>query len=106
MGETKRAPGRPPTLDSKLASEIAALLIAGHSTTDVAQIVGVDRRSIARWRARAWSDREADRDCVELERMLVRGLLARAEIGQPRVVLQPLDDLLRDLDLDDEFDLP
>jgi hypothetical protein len=104
--ETKSRPGRPPKLDSKLAGQIAALLIAGHTTTEVAQIVGVDRRSIARWRARAWSDRETDRDCVELEQMITRGKFAAAEIGQPRhmskltpaLALQPLHQLLREFD--------
>jgi Homeodomain-like domain len=102
--ETKSRPGRPPKLDSKLAGQIAALLIAGHTTTEVAQIVGVDRRSIARWRARAWSDRETDRDCVELEQMITRGKFAAAEIGQPRhmskltpaLALQPLHQSARE----------
>ena len=70
--------GRPP----KLATEIAALLIAGSTTTEVAQMVGVSRRSIVGWRARAWSRDARDQHCVALERMVMRGKLAAAEIDQ------------------------
>jgi hypothetical protein len=98
--EQKVALGRPAKLDDKLATEIAALLLAGHSTSEVAQMVGVSRRSIAGWRARAWSRDPRDRACVQLEQMIVRGRfaqLADAEGAQPDV--EPsLDELLADLD--------
>jgi transposase-like protein len=101
MAEQKSARGRPSKLDGKLATEIAALLLAGHSTSDVAQTVGVSRRSIASWRRRAWSRDERDAACVQLEQMLWRGRAAALVAQQPRIPstrLEPLDELLRDLD--------
>jgi hypothetical protein len=93
--------GRPPKLDAALACEIASRLIVGETTADVAQTLGISRRSIAGWRRRAWSRDERDAACVRLEQMLWRGRVAAAEAAQPRVDagtrLQPLDELLRDL---------
>ena len=105
--------GRPPTLDPKLATEIAALLIAGHTTSEVAQLVGVSRRSIARRRARAWSDREGEQACVVLEQMIWRGRVAAAEdalnadqFDSVTSALQPFDDFLHDVARDLSRDLP
>jgi hypothetical protein len=99
--EQKPVPGRPPKLDDALACEIASRLIAGHTTVDVAQTLGVSRRSIAGWRARAWSARPEDRVCVELERMIWRGRVAAAEGAQLRVdaaaTLPSLDELYANL---------
>jgi hypothetical protein len=97
--EQKVARGRPPKLDHALACEIAARLIAGETISDVARECGVSRRSIAGWRARAWSRDERDAACVQLEQMLWRGRVAAAEAGQRRVDmnprLEPLDELFR-----------
>jgi hypothetical protein len=105
MSEQKVARwGRPPKLDDALAIEIAALLLVGHSTTDVAQMLGVSRRSIVNWRARAWSRDERDRVCVKLERMISAGRAAAASEAYQRPAvnttssLQPLDELVRDLE--------
>jgi hypothetical protein len=99
--EKKPAPGRPPKLDDQLAVEIASRLIVGETTSDVARTLHISRRSIAGWRARAWSARPEDRVCVELEQMIWRGRVAAAEVAQPRVGAyskpQPLDELYRDL---------
>jgi hypothetical protein len=81
--------GRPPKLDGKLAAEIAGLLIAGSSTTDSAQTLGLTRRSIPGWRSRAWSRDLRDVDCVALEQMIQRGRLAAADVGQREVGAHP-----------------
>ncbi|HEY2200356.1 MAG TPA: hypothetical protein VGH56_00600 [Solirubrobacteraceae bacterium] len=51
-----------------------------------------------------WSARAADQVCVALEQMIVRGKIAAAEAGQRPVALQPLAELLADLNGD--FDRP
>jgi hypothetical protein len=63
--------------------------------------VGVSRRSLTGWQARAWSRDPRDVECVCLVRMVVRGRLAA--VGHERrddqpVALVPIDDVLRDLD--------
>lgn len=98
-----RGRGRPPKLDRVLAIEIAALLLVGRSTSDVAQMTGVSRRAISGWRRRAWSRAEGDAACVLLEQTLSRGRAAiAAGIGArddvPGTSSRSLDDLLADLD--------
>jgi Homeodomain-like domain len=77
----KVAWGRPPKLNHARAIEIAALLLAGHSTSDVARMTGVSRRAISGWRRRAWSRDDRDAHCVTLERTLAAGRAALAEAG-------------------------
>jgi hypothetical protein len=106
VGEKKLPPGRPPKLDGELAIQIAARLLAGLTTSDVAQELGVSRRSIAGWRARAWSRDPRDSACVELERALWRGRAAQAGADQrPAIVpLVPIADVYAELD--DDADWP
>jgi Homeodomain-like domain len=96
----RRGRGRPAKLTDVLAIEIAALLLAGHSTTEVAERLGVSRRSIQHWRRRAWSRDERDAACVLLERVISVGRAAAVVgIRSGPSPLVPLDDLLRDLDV-------
>jgi hypothetical protein len=77
------------------------LIIAGHSITAAAAEVGVDRRTVERWRARAYSTRPEDQACVEFERMIWWGTLAAYECGQriipPGALIPSLFDLLADI---------
>jgi hypothetical protein len=95
--------GRPPKLDGRLAAEIAALLLAGRSTTEVAQTLGISRRSISGWRRRAWSRNPEDEHCVALMEMVVRGLYAARAPMSPG--LRPLEVLLADVAADVEIGL-
>jgi hypothetical protein len=78
----KKVLGRPSKLDGILATEIAARLLVGEPTTSIASTLGISRRSIAGWRARAWSRDERDVYCVQLEQMIMRGQAAYAKLGQ------------------------
>src|SRR5262249_2624864 len=93
-----RPPGRPSKLAHDVAWRLIALIVSGVPIAHAAADVGVDRRSIERWRRRAYSSRPEDQLCVELEQGLQRGLLAAAEVGQRRVTLEPLDVLLANFD--------
>ena len=93
-----RGRGRPPKLTDRLAVEIAALVLAGHSTTEVARMVGVSRSSIQHWRRRAWSRAERDGACVLLERTISAGRAAAVAPVKGPSPLPPIDDVLRDLD--------
>jgi hypothetical protein len=82
-------------------SELLARLVAGYTNSAAAQAVGITPRTLQLWRKRAYSTRPEDQPFVEFERALQRGLLAAAEVGQPRardlVVPATLDELLADL---------
>jgi hypothetical protein len=103
----KKPPGRPPKFTHDVAWRVIALLAAGSTVKDAAADVDVTPRAIQTWRKRAYSRDPADRAFVEFERALQRGLIAAAEIDQrpareismPNIEIQPLDELLRDLDL-------
>jgi hypothetical protein len=111
-GETKpRRPGRPSKLTPDVSSELLALVVAGVPVMHAAAKVGIDRRTVARWRRRAYSSRPEDRPYVMLERAIQRGKLAAAEAGQRVSVpgtlirsssstLRPLADLFADLEHD------
>jgi hypothetical protein len=104
--ETKpRRPGRPSKLTPDVSSELLALIVAGVPIGHAAAEVGIDRRSVARWRARAYSTRPEDRPYVKLEQAIQRGKLAAAEVGQRSHVdepsdLRPLADVFADLERD------
>ena len=101
MDEKKpRRPGRPSKLTSTTAAELVARLTRGDTISRAAADVGVTRRSVAAWRARAYSSRPEDRPYVEFEQSLTRGLIAAAEHERRErpVALQPLDDLFADLE--------
>lgn len=100
MNATKRR-GRPSKLTDGVAWRLIGLICAGRSITEAAAEVGVDRRSVERWRARAYSSRPEDQPFVEFERALTRGLIARTETEQREEVFtapRPLAELYRDLD--------
>jgi hypothetical protein len=102
-----RRPGRPTKLTDDVAWRLIGLIASGVPITHAAAEVGVDRRSVERWRARAYSTRAEDRACVEFEQALTRALLAATEGGRPsaRVIagsssLLSLDELLAEFDGD------
>ena len=78
-----------------------AELAVGSTLKHAAAAASVTPRVVQQWRARAYSRDPADQPFVDFERALQRGLLAAAEVGQPRVdagmKLQPLDELYADL---------
>ena len=57
---------------------LVTTIAAGMSITDTARALGVDRRTIAYWRWRAYSRDPRDRPYVELERRLQETLIERA----------------------------
>jgi Homeodomain-like domain len=93
--------GRPSKIGD-VGVQAAALLIAGYTTTEAAAMVGVARRTLSGWRARAYSRSAEDRPFVEFEQMVQRGRLAAAQVGQPQArggaPNTPLAELLRDFD--------
>jgi hypothetical protein len=99
VGEKK--PGRPTKCTPATASQLVALIARGDTVSAAADSVGITRRSVAAWRARAYSSRPEDAPYVEFEQSLTRALLAATEhdrrFDEP-VVLRPIDDVLRDLD--------
>jgi hypothetical protein len=94
--------GRPTKLTDDVAWRLVGLICAGHSITAAAAEIGVDRRSVERWRARAYSSRPEDAPFVSFERALTRGLIARTEVEQrismPDIEIAPLAELYADLD--------
>jgi Homeodomain-like domain len=63
-------PGRPGKLTPALGDRLVELLAAGASTTGAAAQLGISRRTVQVWRARAWSRQPQDRPYVELERRI------------------------------------
>ena len=68
--EVQRPRGRPTKLDQASADRLVALLRSGVTLEAVAAILDVDRRTVQRWRARAWSRDPRDAIYVELEKRL------------------------------------
>jgi Homeodomain-like domain len=72
--EVRRARGRPTKLDQATADRLVDLLRAGSTVRAAAAALDVDRRTIANWRRRAWSQRPEDQPFIELERRLIEAL--------------------------------
>jgi hypothetical protein len=78
------------------------MLVAGAPTVEVARELGVDRRTVARCRSRAWSRHPDDEPFVRAEQAIARGRVAAVDAQQPPwyaarepdVALVPLDELL------------
>jgi len=66
--------GRPSRLTPEVADALVELLGRGTTVTEAAAQLGIARRSIQGWRARAWSRRPEDRPYVELEQRIQRAL--------------------------------
>ena len=66
----KRPPGRPSKLTDERADRLVALMADGSSITAAATAIGVSRRTLQNWRARALSRSPADQVFVTLERRL------------------------------------
>lgn len=66
----KLPPGRPSKLTPERAERLVELLAAGATTAQAAEALGVSRRTIQVWRARAWSRESRDAPYVALERRL------------------------------------
>jgi hypothetical protein len=94
----RRTSGRPPRFSDDVAWKLTASILAGNTISDAEAEIGVSRRRVQLWRRRAWSQRPEDEPYVRLEQAIERGFAARAEIAERPVALQPLDDLLADLD--------
>ena len=89
-----RPPGRPTKLDDVVADRLVALVSAGATITDAAAELGVTRRTVQLWRARAWSRDPRDAPHVELERRLRDALAGGVgAAGQPT---RSLDELAPD----------
>jgi hypothetical protein len=70
--------GRPSLLTPEVADRLAGLLAGGATVPDAAAAVGVSVRTVQRWRARAWSQRERDQPFVALERRVHAARVAAA----------------------------
>jgi hypothetical protein len=82
--------GRPSKLTPELADRLVALLAGGATITSAAATIGVDRRTIQQWRARAYSRDPRNRPHVELEQ---RVQAARVEAAAaPAAALAPVED--------------
>ena len=71
----------PTKLTPEVVDRLVGLLAGGASSATAAQAVGVSRRTVETWRARAWSQRPQDRLFVELEQRGAGG--ARGGRGGP-----------------------
>jgi hypothetical protein len=96
--EPRRLPGRPSALTRERADRLVALLSAGETVTSAAATLGVSRRTVERWRARAWSREPRDAPFVVLERRL-RDVL-RARDVPDELELEDWSELARRLELD------
>ena len=97
-----RLPGRPTLLDEELADRLVALLESGATITDAAFALGVSRRTIERWRARAWSREPRDAPFVELERRVRDALAAQTPSATPdELELEDWRELAARLEADD-----
>ena len=81
--------GRPSKLTPELADRLVALLAGGATIASAAAAVGVDRRTIQQWRARAYSRDPRNRPQVELERRLQA---ARLDAAARTAAPAPTDD--------------
>jgi hypothetical protein len=95
-----RRRGRPSSLTPERADTLVGLFAAGATVTDAAATVGVTRRTVELWRARAYSTRPEDRLYVDLEKRLQQALVERAARPWEAVLagVTALDEL--DLDAD------
>jgi hypothetical protein len=66
--------GRPSKLTPERADQLVALLGAGVGVADTARELGISRRTIQVWRARAYSTRLEDQPYVDLERRIWRAI--------------------------------
>lgn len=78
-----RPPGRPTKLDAAVADRLVELLGAGVTITEAATELGVTRRTVQLWRARAWSRDPRDAPFVELERRLRDAVASPSPLGAP-----------------------
>jgi hypothetical protein len=80
--DIRRGPGRPGHLTAELADALVGQVAAGATLGAAARACGIGPRTLRAWRRRAWSQRAADRDYVQLERRIL-ATLARARPVEP-----------------------
>jgi Transposase len=80
---TAQKPGRPSKLTPQVAVQLAEQLGAGAAVGEAARAVGVSRRTLQLWRARAYSSRPEDQPYVSLERRIQRAVAAHRPRATP-----------------------